>query len=232
MAKNIRKRIGASKDEEALYLASAGISASGINTFLQSPLEFHDSINEDTDQTVLGSAIHCSTLQPSLVKEKFSIISRRIEGLMGNYLQLKAEAIFNGMDMSTARTIAHTSAGFKVPLLQVEETIHKPENKGLRDYYQSLINSKGKFVLDTEEEVKMLRCTQSLITHKKVKELLGMTGDNIEIWIEHPIIWTIDLGKGPILCKSKPDIAVIDHKQRIICVLDINTTSKRHSEWN
>src|ERR1035437_2209580 len=136
------------------------------------------------------------------------------------------------MDMSTARTIAHTSAGFKVPLLQVEATIYKPENKGLRDYYQSLINSKGKFVLDTEEEVKMLRCTQSLITHKKVKELLGMTGDDIEIWIEHPIIWTIDLGKGPILCKSKPDIAVIDHKQRIICVLDIKTTSKRHSEWN
>jgi hypothetical protein len=37
---------------------------------------------------------------------------------------------------------------------------------------------------------------------------------------------------GPILCRSKPDIVVIDHKLKIIYVLDIKTTSKRHSEWN
>ena len=232
MAKNIRKRIGASKDEEALYLASPGISASGINTFLQSPIEFHNSINEDTDQTVLGSAIHCNTLQPSLLKEKFSVISRRIEGLMGNYLQLKAEAICNGFDDMAAKEVARLSSGFKIPLSQIETTINKPENGPLRVYYASLLESKGKFVMDTEEETTVKACTQALNSHKKFTELLNMSGDHIEVWIEHPIIWTMDGKDGPILCRSKPDIVVIDHKLKIIYVLDIKTTSKRHSEWN
>lgn len=226
--KQSRKRIGVSDpSEEELYLKSAGISAGGINTFINDgPADFHNKGGEDTYATVLGSSIHCLRYTPSDFNDKFSVIEERFDGNMGVYIQTLAEGIVNGLSEETAMENAYIQSAFKWPRSRVVDAF---KADGYQKYFKALINSHGRHVLSSEEKTTANQCLISLLSHKTIQEVASRTTG--EIWIERPIVWTIDTPTGPILCKSKPDLAHIDFEKKIITVEDTKTTSKPKRQW-
>jgi hypothetical protein len=121
---------------------------------------------------------------------------------------------------------AHEMSGYKIGLNQV---MTKFDKEG-RAYFDALLASKGKMVIDAEGMFTANRIVQDLSINPFTKKYF-IKEDGMELLFQVPIVWDIQFnslmteeGKADTKrAKSMLDVVLIDHKNKLILPVDLKT---------
>jgi len=174
----------------------------------------------------LGSAIHCQVLEPEKFKERYAAIECSIP---------------TGKKADAVRILASTRDYFSTPFDWHQNAIKKADLKGkietlseelinkepYKSYLSSLIQLRGKEILDVDDAKTISRCYKNTISHKAANTLLydnPFYTSNIKAYNEIKIDWKYPGYKGII--QSTIDRLIIDNSTKTIKIVDLKTTAK------
>ena len=224
---------------EKQYYKEKGVSSSSLKWFELSPKYFKKRLDEEiADEKKswleLGRKVHMSILEPEEFEKNYIYLeytqpsSPNQKAFCEKYVELRKEK-------PKATKKSHKIKAYKESYNsknKKDEVIEKEANKlynRLKDYinylekreeYKDILSkSDWNIIMDLKEEV---------FEHKAAPDVLALNKDpldnNIEAFSELPIFWYYP--NTNLQCKSMLDRIVIDHKEKIIRLIDIKTTSK------
>lgn len=215
------------------YEENPAISNSDLGLLFYSPDLFKNKkegvyINKETTSLKIGSAVHLLLFFPEVFNTTYIESPDQIEGLMANFIT--ELAIVKGFDVDKKEfseietSVAYEKSGYKMAIANVKKNFINSQD--YIDYYKFLAYYKkeGTIALDKSEMEIVRNCAESLyqtintFSPSKYFKL----GEELFSFFEDEVIWkykTMD-------CKSKLDSYTIDHKNKIIILIDVKTTSK------
>jgi len=217
------------------YEDNSRISNSALGWFLISPKYFKDRLDGIETFTATkamdnGTMVHMYLLQPDEYKKTYKILnfttptSPQQKKFCQDYIDSKA-----------ATAILKASEAFKLNYSTNGKSDEDSAAKGLemalklKSYIKWLKaggDSGTTITYSTSNSLKITK--ENVMLHKKAKELLFNNGDSpeYETYNEFHINWDITLKNGHKLdCKSLIDRLIIDHKNKVITLVDIKTTA-------
>lgn len=192
----------------------------------------------DTSESMeFGEAIHCYILEPDTFNDRFCIPTKKVSGLMGTFIDC-VQVLESNSDTADNEIyrLAYEKSGFKLPLDRVISDFEKPENQA---YYNFLKENSNKIQLTSEQFEVLKRIKASISKHRYIQGLVSPDEEGIELFNELEIYWEYKVVQEDDLfsrtvsipCKSKLDRLIIDHKNRIIRLIDLKSTSKPNSQF-
>lgn len=218
------------------YYDMVGLSSTDINRFCSSPSYYKKYAGKsDTSATILGNAIHWLLSRPEVFKHLYVPSPHKPEGKLGKYIETLASVWIGGLSYETAREIAYTSSEFQISIERVEKIIN--EDKKASEYLALLKNNRSKIILSMDDYNIAQKCLKSIERHKLgarfLEEARIGSHDNIEILVEKPISWVVDDSDGqPVMCKSKPDLTIIDHERKHVINVDWKSSSHKARDFH
>lgn len=200
--------------EKRDYASDPSLNFSLLKVFNYSPRVFKAVYDyresQDTQSTILGSAIHCLVLEPEEFHKRYQIELAKVDGLMGKFIEGMA-AHEGDVDK------AYAYSGYKISLERVLENFSE---KRCQDYYSFLQTKGDRYVLNDEDWIKAHLAARSILEDKYSKDFFSETIDPyVETYNELEIFWN---GFGFNL-KSKLDRVIIDKRSKKIYIIDIKT---------
>jgi hypothetical protein len=200
------------KSESELYYEEKGhfVIGSGVDCILTQGRDVFDSSYH------VQELAKCSATAMSIIKKAFDNID--IIGQLNNITYPLKEN-------ETWRQFIYESLNSHEYYMNRRKEDWKEDNRytGLlndngEEYWKSLIEGKGKFILDQEQHNKIIAIANSLYTHPRTSKYF-IDREGIDILFQVPIYFEY----FGIKCKALPDILIIDHKNRRIILCDIKT---------
>lgn len=209
------------------YREINAVSASALKKFETSPKLYHDIVTGQaksvtTEALSFGSLVHDLVLTPEVARNKYVIASvNKPTGQMGDL----CDALFKNClwdelaDKDDVWQRSYDEVGFKQKKL---ETIKEDFKTKGQPYYDLLLESRGKILVSQEEYNNALAYKNRLMTHRGALAFLFQKDEDFEDFNELEILWKWrDLDS-----KSMLDRVKINHKDKVIKLIDLKTTSK------
>lgn len=171
---------------------------------------------KESDSLLLGSLVHMLLLEPEKINDTYAILPKKIDGKMGVFIEeyVKTES---------AET-AYYKAEFKVPLSTVMTNFEKQENQ---NYYDALISTQNKILVDIEDFNKAKRLKDSVEKANQIPTILeGLEWDR---FTEFEIYFEIRREGKVIPAKAKLDDLYISKCRKFVKYVDHKTNSKNKS---
>lgn len=209
-----------------------GLSFSKLSKLADGPISYKANLEEEKPFSLgiaFGSVVDVLLTCPEKFNDEFYVMqsTKPASDMMATFCEIYAET--NNIEK------AYNESNFKI---SVDRVLSKFETEG-KDYYESLIKSKGKKVID----INMMFAANQTVTMLKSNsftKIYFQESDNIEILKQFPIIWKENIYKLPTnkytvetIFKGIIDIIRIDHKLKTIEIIDIKTGAEgfRKSLW-
>lgn len=211
------------------YFKVDAISQSGLTNFSYGPQYYRSKQTQefqDSEALKIGSLVDdlLSNTSEEVIKDKYIVANiPKPTGQLGEFTDELAWLYRIDNSIIDCYQLAYDKVGFKRDSL--EKVILRFEKEG-NDYYQFLINSKGKIVLSQEEYEKAYRVYNSLITNSFTLKYLTLP-PNIISKKQLEIYWEC-LGYP---CKAKPDEVQYDVNNGIYHIIDYKTTGFHVNEF-
>ncbi len=210
---------------EEAYRKLEGVNYSSLSNLASSPqkyrIEEQRSEGGDTSAMLLGTAVDLLLTN----KEKFdSEVYVMTAGKPGSDMMLKYSTV---LAQTGDALKAHQESGFKLGPEAVAKKFNKPEEGG-RAYYDALLASEGKKILDAEELFTANQIVENL-THNPFTKTYFIEEEGVDLMFQVPIQWSVvfrSLITGEMTttpAKSMLDVIRIDHKKKLIQPVDLKT---------
>jgi hypothetical protein len=213
---------------EKQYYRESRVSSSSLKWFKKSPLYFKKVLDEEIKQIQLkwfdlGKQVHMAILEPELFEESYITMEHKVP-TSANQKLFCENYMTNGYNEEEAYEFAYTIKGKSDKKIKEDATkVFKVlENyitylKMSKDYRDVLPGSKWNLIHDLKKEA---------LSHKKGFELLvndqeAEMQSEVEYFNEKIIMWKYPNG---LKCKSMLDRFIIDHKNKVIKLVDIKTS--------
>lgn len=206
------------KKEETVkrdYASDPSLNFSLLKVFNYSPRVFKAVYDyresQDTQATILGSAIHCLVLEPQEFHSRYQIEKAKVEGLMGKFIE---GMVLYDEDVNKA----YMHSGYKISLERVLENFNEAK---CQDYYKFLKEKGDRYVLSDDDWIKAHSVARSIIEDKYSKQFFmdEEIDPYVESFNEIEVFWE---WMGYSL-KSKLDRVIVDRRDKKIYLVDIKT---------
>jgi len=225
----------------------SGISASSLGAFQISPKYFKNYIDRKLDEDTpkyfeLGTQLHMFLLEPNKFKENYTFLEfTKPRGENQNlYCEAIADSILNGKKINKDILISVYKSTYATAAKKSDDKVlveSKKLYKSLNKYIDYLITrDKFKEILNYQTLKYLREADYATKQHILAKQLMFDNNDFIDdpdIYIanEKRILWehpTIKVNNKKIVCKSFIDRLIIDHKNKVIKLIDLKTSSNLH----
>ena len=209
-------------EKKVPYFEVQALSNSALSTFNYDVESYYKAYVQkvyepkESDSLLLGSLVHMLLLEPEKINDTYAILPKKIDGKMGIFIEeyVKTE---------NAET-AYAKAEFKVALNTVMTNLEKQENQ---NYYNALLNTKDKILVDLEDFNKAKRLRDSVEKANQIPAILeGLEWDR---FTEFEIYFEIERHGKTIQAKSKLDDLYISKCRKFVKYVDHKTDSKNRS---
>jgi len=174
----------------------------------------------------IGSAIHCKVLRPNDFSNEYYVSTfvaptgKKADAVL--FIANNKDRYEN--DGLTMEKLFEDALEF-VDLKGKVDTIKKEltESPAYVNYFNALLNSKGKTILDSNDSFTVEQCNNSLNSNVYVNSVLysNPLNNTLEL-VEKNILWSYK----DLIIDSTPDKIIIDSTAKKIIVIDVKTTSK------
>jgi len=206
---------------EKVFKDTKGVSYSRLSKLAESPQAYQAALVEEPDSSAitLGTAVDMLlTDTDNFRKETYVMTTSKPESKM--MLKYTEEMALSGnVDK------AHAVSGFKLG----SEAVYKKFDKEGRAYFDALVASEGKNIIDAEEMFKANQIVNTLLTNPYTKKYF-IAEDGIELIFQPRILWDLyyrsllEDGKSTtVQAKSVLDVIRIDHKNKVVQPIDLKT---------
>lgn len=223
---------------EKQYYREKGVSSSSLKWFEISPKYFkkrldEEIVDEKKSWLELGKKIHMAILEPDEFEKNY-IYLEYTQPTSPNQKEFCEEYVKLRKENSKATKKSHKIKAYKKAYNtknKKEDVIEKEANKlhsRLKDYINYLEKrDEYKDILTKADWEKIQEIKDEVLIHKSAPSILHLKedpfNDNIEAYSELPIFWLYP--DYDLQCKSMLDRVVIDHKNKIVRLIDVKTTS-------
>lgn len=212
---------------EKQYYRESRVSSSSLKWFKKSPLYFKKVLDEEIKQIQLrwfdlGRQVHMAILEPELFEQSYITMNYKVP-TSANQKLFCENYMINDYNIIEAYKYAYTVKG------KSDKKIEEDANKvfsTLEKYITYLVKSKDYRDILPESKWNLIQdLSTSALSHKKGFELLvndkeAEMNSNIEYFNEKIIFWEYN----ELLCKSMLDRFIIDHKNKVIKLVDLKTS--------
>lgn len=202
-------------------MINENISYSSLNQFINSgPMYYRKYKDKELDPLVgdflvIGSALHCLVLEPETFEDRYTIIRRRIGGVIGRFIQeLAVLREINKDTISIAKERAEV-------LKYTEDTLARyMDQKDNREYYEALLSDKE--IVDDIDIILINKLIKKIQSHSAANELYFLDNPDELVYSEKEVIWK----REGLAMRSFLDKLRINTKTKIVKINDLKTTSK------
>lgn len=171
---------------------------------------------KESDSLLLGSLVHMLLLEPEKINDTYCILTKKVEGKIGVFIEEYAR--------TGDENAAYQKAEFKIAFANVWENFQKPENQ---NYYTSLIISKDKILVSSEEFSKAKRLKEAVDKANQIGLVLeGLEWDR---FTEFEIYFYLEKNGKTMPAKAKLDELYISKCCKFVKYIDHKTDSKNRS---
>lgn len=221
-------------------------SYSSLNRLLFCPKLFYKDyiLKEREDKTdkhlIEGKLLHLLLLQPEMLHEQFSIVPNKIpsDNVRRVLNQVKETAHLNVVpdleDHEPEIITALQHQNLYQSIKDDSKRLAKILTDDNKEYFKFLLESKGKDIVDNDMIAKAEERVELIKDNEKVQKLLqdeptDFEMDDIEVYNEIPLECNLD--NYDFGLKGIIDRYVVDHKNKIIKIIDFKTTGKTITEF-
>lgn len=213
---------------EKQYYRETRVSSSSLKWFERSPWYFRKMLDEEIKQInlkwfELGRQVHMAILEPELFEQSYITMSYKTP-TSANQKLFCENYMINDYDKVEAYKFAYTTKGKSDK--KIEEDAEKVYNI-LDDYITYLQKSKDYRDILSESKWNLIQDLKAAaLSHKKASDLLlddkeAEMKSEVEYFNEKVIMWEYHNG---VPCKSMLDRFIIDHKNKVIKLVDVKTS--------
>jgi hypothetical protein len=216
---------------EKEYYSEKRVSSSSLKWFEKSPLLYRKMLDKEIEYAKkryleIGKKIHMKLLEPNEFTKNYIYLDYEIPGTE-NQRQFAEDYITNRNKDKSIRLIESYKKNYSADKLSDEKILEKAEElqKKLSKYITYLKKRSEVKDVVTSTDNKLINDAETTVkSHDAAKSLLFITDEdrmnNIEEYNEKVIFFKF----LDIECKSMLDRIVVDHKNKIVKLIDIKTT--------
>lgn len=221
------------------YFNSPAISQSQLKAILNGVGAFKtikkegDLYYEEKESLIIGSAVDCILTERdeknqinlktfyedyyiSIIKKPSDTIMSIIQEI---YNKVDKDSIENLNDLKYSMIILEVCNNHNYQNNWKDDTrVKKIIDEGSL-YWEELIKSKNKQILDKEQSLTIWNIVISLLTHNHTKKYFECNNNSIKLFFQTPIYFTYENEE----CKSLLDLIIIDYDKKLIIPCDIKT---------
>ena len=205
---------------EEKYRALEGVNYSSLSNLASSPQKFkiEQAKTEETSAMLLGTAVDLLLTNKNKFDNEVYVMTAGKPGAetMLTYCNVLAE--------TGDSTKAYHASGYKISPNAVATKFDKEG----RAYFDALLASQGKSIIDAEELFKANQIVETLKSNPFTKRYF-IEEDGVDLLFQVPIVWNIQFkslitGENAVApAKSMLDVIRIDHHNKLIQPVDLKT---------
>jgi hypothetical protein len=217
--------------EEKEYRDYPAVSQSELSQLDYSPVAYRKMKDkqqeDDIPAFIFGSAVDCLLTHPKDFWKEF--VQVNVADTPSDTIKSIVDSIFAGLVARGEETSASLS-DYESEIIRLakdlnygqswkQETLIKKIAEGGQKYFDTLIISRGKRVISSEDYQMARNCAEALQTNQFTKKYFEKQ-DHVELHFQLALLFNVE----DTDCKALLDLLVIDHASRRLRVVDIKTT--------